>query len=133
MDLETGYKWLSRARFIEWSIRDLNEEIEGLYSCIGLQGISYDKCSVISSPDNKFERIMGEIDKKKRELEKLKKRKEDAVYEIIAKINNLDPSPERTVLMSYYVGCKSMKKISEEIGYELSYIYKLQKKGIRKL
>lgn len=133
MDLETGYKWLSRARFIEWSIRDLNEEIDGLYSCIGLQSVSYDKVSIIASPENKFERIMADIDKKKREVERLKKRKEDVIYEIIARINTLEPSSERTILMAYYVGCKNMKKIADEIGYDLSYCYKLQKKGIRKL
>lgn len=133
MDLETGYKWLSRARFIEWSIRDLNEEIDGLYSCIGLQSVSYDKVSIIASPENKFERIMADIDKKKREVERLKKRKEDIIYEIIARINTLEPSSERTILMAYYVGCKNMKKIADEIGYDLSYCYKLQKKGIRKL
>lgn len=133
MDIKQGKKYLSRARTLEWEIRDRLEIIEKLYFSCGLQGISYDKISVISSPENKLEKIMAEIDEEKREVEKLRKLQKKAIDDIKDKILELEPSPERTVLMKFYVGCKSMKTISNEIGYELSYCYRKQKEGIKKL
>lgn len=133
MDLEQGYEWLSRARTIDFQIKDKIIYIDSLYNCCGLQGIAYDRISVMNSPENKFERIMAEIDQEKRELEKLRKRKETVIHEIKDKIDTLSPAPEKTILMGYFIGCKDMKEISREIKYELKYCYKLRKKGIRKL
>ena len=82
MDLKQGYKWLSRARNIDYQIKDKIIYIDSLYNCCGLQGISYDRISVMSSPENKFERIMAEIDQEKRELEDLRKHKEAVIREI---------------------------------------------------
>lgn len=133
MDFEFGKKWLSRARSIELEIKDKIYLIEALYTCCGLQGISYDKVSVISSPENKLERIMADINDAQKELDALRQKKEIALYEIKQKIEKLDYSPERTVLMGFYVGCHSMSVIAEDLGYEEHYCYELRKKGILKL
>ncbi len=133
MEYKTGFKWLSRARKIDWCIQDKIVYIESLYTCCGLQGISYDKISVITSPENKFERIMGEIDREKREVERLRQLKEELIYEISEKINVLEPSPEKTVLMKFFIGCKDMKKIAIEMKYQENYCYELRRKGIKKL
>ena len=130
MDLKQGYKWLSRARNIDYQIKDKIIYIDSLYNCCGLQGISYDRISVMSSPENKFERIMAEIDQEKRELEDLRKHKEAVIKE---KIDTLSPTPEKTILMGYFIGCKDMKEISREIKYELKYCYRLREKGIKRL
>ena len=42
---------------------------------------------------------------------------------------SLNPSPEKTILVGYYIGCQDMNKIAKDIGYELKYCYKLRKKG----
>lgn len=133
MEIKQAIKYLSRARKLEWEIRDKIIYIESLYTCCGLQGIAYDKISVVSTPENKFERIMAEIDEEKREVERLRTLKKKAIDEITETIDKLEPSPEKTVLMGFYVGCKDMNKIAGEIGYELSYCYRLKKKGIKKL
>lgn len=133
MELKQGYKWLSRARNIDYQIKDKIIYIDSLYNCCGLQGISYDKISVMSSPENKFERIMAEIDQEKRELEELRKIKEAVIKEIKEKIDTLNPTPEKTILMGYFIGCKDMKEISREIKYELKYCYRLREKGIKRL
>lgn len=133
MEHNEGIKWLSRARNIDLQIREKIYHIEALYTCCGLQGIAYDRVSVVSSPENKFERIMADIDKERREVERLRKRRKKIVDEITAKIETLDVSPERTILMGYYAKGENMKKISKELGYELKYCYKLRDKGIEKL
>lgn len=133
MEFEYGNKWLYRARNIDLEIKDKIYLIEALYTCCGLQGISYDKISVITSPENKFERIMADIDKEKRKLEDLRKQKEQAIYEIQAKIDTLETSPEKTILMGFYVKGERMEKIAADIGYEVKYCYRLRKRGIKKL
>ena len=133
MDYKEGMNFLSSARSIDLQIKNKIYLIEALYTVIGLQGISYDKVSVISSPENKFERVIADIDKEKRELEILQMRKEKAIYEIKAKIDRLEDSPEKTVLMGYFIRCHKMKDIADDIGYEIHYAYKLRTKGIEKL
>ena len=133
MDYKEGNQWLSRARRLDYQIRDKIYLIEALYSCCGLQGISYDKVSVITSPENKFENVMADIDKAKRELDELRERKQYVIYEISAKISTLEASPERNILMAFSVGCQEMEKIAKDVGYELSYCYRLKKRGIKML
>ena len=133
MDYESMKRWLKTARSIDYEIKDKMVLLEALYSCCGIQGISYDRVSVISSPENKLEKNMANIDKIKRDIETLCKRKEKAIYEISDVIDKLETSPEKTILMQYYVGCWKMEKIAVDIGYELSYCYQLKKKGIEKL
>lgn len=133
MDYVEGSQWLSRARKLDFQIRDKIYVIDALYTCCELQGISYDRVSVVTTPENKFEKTMVEIDKHKRELEKLRKKKEAVIYEILEKLDTLETSPEKTILIGYYVNCERMEKISRDIGYELKYCYRLRKRGIKML
>lgn len=133
MDYAEGTQWLSRARRLDFQIRDKIYLIEALYTCCGLQGISYDRVSVVTTLENKFERIMADIDKNKRELDSLRKRKEAVIYEILSRLDTLEPSPEKTILIGYYINCERMEKISQDIGYELKYCYRLRKRGIKML
>lgn len=133
MEFEEGKKWLSRARSIELEIKDKIYLIEALYTCCGLQGISYDKISVVSSPENKLERLIADINEAQKELEALRHKKEAAIYEIKSKLDTLENSPEKTILIGFYVACYSMDSIADDLGYELKYCYELRKKGILKL
>ena len=133
MEFEEGKKWLSRARSIELEIKDKIYLIEALYTCCGLQGISYDKISVVSSPENKLERIIADINEAQKELEALRHKKEAVIYEIKSKLDTLENSPEKTILIGFYIACYSMDSIADDLGYELKYCYELRKKGILKL
>ena len=133
MKYEEGKRYLSRVRTIDLQIKEKNYLIEALYTCVGLQGISYDKVSVVSSPDSKFERIMGEITEQKAALEKLQLKKAEVIREITAELNSLGECPERTILVGFYINGMDMEKISEDLGYELSWCYRLRRKGIEML
>lgn len=130
MDIEEGMEWLFRARKIDLQIKDKIYLIEGLYTCCGLQGIAYDKISVVTSPENKFERIMADIDKEQRAIKALQKKKAKVLTEIIDRINTLETSPEKTILMGFYVKGERMENIAKELGYETKYCYRLRRKGI---
>ena len=133
MDIITGKRELAKVRSINLRIKELEYLIEALYSCIGLQGVNYDKISVVSSPDNKFEKIMGDIQELKNEVERWNKKKAKAIKELSQMINTLGECPERTVLFGYYVAGMKMEDISQDLGYEVHYCYKLRDKGIEKL
>lgn len=133
MKYEEGKKHLLGVRRMDLIIKEKMYLIEALYTCIGLQGVSYDKVSVISSPDNKFEMIIGEIDELKKEVERLQLVKAKTIRELSAEINMLGECPERTILFGFYIGGMDMEKIAEDLGYELSWCYRLRRKGIERL
>ena len=133
MKYEEGDKWLKRFQPIDRLIIEKKIQIEALYTCVGVQGISYEKISVISSPENKFENIIADITVLKDELEELQLKKAVIIEEIRDKLNSLGECPERTILFGYYLGGMRMEKLSEELGYELSWCYRLKRKGIEKL
>ena len=133
MDYKSGVKWLTRPQTIDRQIKEEEYIIEGLYTCIGLQGVSYDKISVISSPENKFERIMAEIDEHKKKVEKLRHVRIKIIHEISSRIEALGECPERTILSGFYVGGVEMEKIAKDLEYDLSWCYRLRRKGIKNL
>ena len=133
MKYEEGKKWLTRVRTIDMTIKEKMIQIEALYTCVGLQGISYDKISVVSSPDNKFERVIADITQLKEEVENLQLKKAQIIREISAKLNSLGECPERTILFGFYIGGREMDKLSEDLGYEISWCYRLRRKGIEAL
>lgn len=133
MEYKHGVRFLTRVRALERQIQEEKYLIEALYTCIGLQGISYDKVSVVTSPENKFEKIMAEITEHKSKVESLQIKKANTILEISTRINDLGECPERTILFGYYIGGESMEKLSEDLGYELSWCYRLRRKGIEAL
>ena len=133
MEYKQGVKFLTRVRALERKIQEEKYLIETLYTCIGLQGISYDKVSVVTSPENKFEKIMAQIADHKKKVENLQVQKANLILEISTKIDNLGECPERTILFGYYIGGVNMEKLSEDLGYELSWCYRLRRKGIEAL
>lgn len=133
MEYKQGVRWLTQVRTIDLQIKEKTYLIEALYTCIGLQGISYDKISVVTSPENKFEKIMAEITEEKEALEKLQLKKAKVIREITKGLNALGECPERTILIGFYVNGMDMEKISQDLGYELSWCYRLRRKGIEEL
>ena len=133
MEYKQGVRWLTRVRALERKIQEEKYMREALYTCVGLQGISYDKVSVMTSPENKFEKVMAQIDEHKTKLEELQIKKANVIIEISESINNLGECPERTILFGYYIGGVDMEKLSDDLGYALSWCYKLRRKGIEAL
>ncbi|MBO4544123.1 MAG: hypothetical protein J5725_13215 [Bacteroidales bacterium] len=133
MEYKQGDRWLRRIRALERQIQEEKWVLEALYTCVGLQGISYDRVSVMTSPENKFEKIMAEIDEHKTKVEELQIKKAETIHEISSRINNLGECPERTILYGYYIGGSDMETLSEDLGYELSWCYRLRRKGIEAL
>lgn len=133
MEYKQGIRFLTRVRTIERQIQEEKYLIEELHTCLEAHGISYDEIPVIKTPENKFERIIIEIDEHKRKTEELQIKKAEVIIEISNRIDGLGECPERTILYGYYIGRVGMEKLSEDLGYALSWCYKLRRKGIEAL
>ena len=125
--------WINTVRRIESEIKNLSEECEELRECVGLHGISYDKLAVISSPENKLEKVMARIDLLERKIKALKLDKASAIVEITAELEKMPETPQKAILYRFYIRRTPMAKIAKEIGYDRSYCYKLLKKGRKEL
>lgn len=125
--------WINQARNIQTEINNLTDECQELRECLGLQGIAYDKISVISTPENKLERIMARIDLLERKIKVLKIDKANAVVEIAEELEQMPDSPQKTILYRFYLRQAPMARIAKEMGYDRSYCYKLLKKGRREI
>lgn len=133
MEYKKGHRWLLSIRPLDRQIKKERDLIEELYTCVGIQGISYDRVSVVTSPENKFEKIMAEIDEHKKKLTDLQVKKGELIIKINSRIESLGECPEGTILFQYYICGTRMEKISDDLGFALSYCYKLRRKGIEAL
>ena len=61
MELNEGYRWLSRPRAVDSKIRRLESKIEELRTCLEPNAIRYDAEKVNSSPDDMTSKIFAEI------------------------------------------------------------------------
>lgn len=133
MDFEDGKRWLKRARTIDSIIWEKEQEIKAYEECLTGAGVNYDKISVKSTPENKFEKVMCEIALCYDEIKDLNIRKMEILQEINETLDKLGECPERYVLRAFYVKGLKMTEIAEKINYDEGYCYELRKKGIERL
>ena len=133
MDFEDGKRWLKRARTIDSIIWEKEQEIKAYEDCLTGAGVNYDKISVKSTPENKFEKVMCEIALCYEEIKNLNIRKMEILQEINKTLDKLGECPERYVLRAFYVKGLKMTEIAEKINYDEGYCYELRKKGIERL
>lgn len=63
-------------------------------------------------------------------IERLKKKGEIYKSEILDVIDNLDDPKYAEVLESFFIDCKDLTEIAEEMGYSIRYVKRLYSKGI---
>ena len=133
MELNEGYRWLSRPRAIDSKIRRLESKIEELRTCLEPNAIRYDVDKVNSSPDDMTSKIFAEIDEAERMCHELRLQKANIIFEITNGIENIHNESAKDVLNGFYIAKKRMPDIAEELNYELSWCYRLRRIGIEEL
>lgn len=63
-------------------------------------------------------------------IDRLKKKGEIYKSEILEVIDNLDDTRYAEVLESYFIDCKDLSEIAEEMGYSIRHVKSLYSKGI---
>ena len=133
MEVNEGYRWLSRPRAIDSKIRRLESKIEELKTCLEPNAIQYDKERVNSSPDDMTSKIFAEIDEAERMIHELKLEKASNLFEINQAIENINDESAKDVLNGFYIAKKKMPVIANELNFELSWCYRLRRIGIEQL
>lgn len=129
----TVKKWLKRARVIDVEINQLliakKEAYEYALGC----GVDTSKESVQGSGGN------GSEDKfiKVADYEMMIDKKIDLLLtvknEIIKAVDEVEDSTYRTLLIAYYVNCRTWEQVAEEIGYGVRHIYRIHEEALKKI
>lgn len=133
MDINEGYRWLSRPRAVDSKIRRLERKIEELRTCLEPNAVRYDVDRVNTSPDDITSKIFAEIDEAERMCHELRLQKATYIFEINQAIENINNDSAKDVLNGFYIGKKKMPDIAKELNYDLSWCYKLRRVGIEEI
>lgn len=113
----TKKEWLSRARHIDKEIKALEEAKQGLYeratkSTATMNATGGTQGSYEPYKAEEYAICAAEIDRAEKRLQAVK-------IEVLAAINSIDDpdSTLRTILIEYYVSCKTWEQIAIDIGY----------------
>ena len=133
MDINDVYSWLNRSRKCESEIRRMQNKIEELKCCLLTGGIDYSKDRVQSTPEDSMSKIFAEIDETERMIREKSLERGYLVSEISNEIEKLDSDLEKNILADFFIARKSASQIAKEMSYDVSWINKLKKEGIKKL
>lgn len=131
MELDEGYRWLSRPRAVESKIRRLENKINELRTCLEPNAIRYDVDKVNSSPDDAVSKIFAEIDEAERMCHELRLQKATYIFEITEAIDKIPNETQKDVLYEFYIARRTMPEVASSLSYDLSWCYKQRKAGIK--
>lgn len=120
-------QWLGRARGIDREIEALLRDIQETRDRLTKITQSYSSDGAQSTKDpHKFDKLVGLESQVNRRIDDLL----EAKKEIAEAIQSSTTPPQRTVLYSYYVRCKTMEQIAVETRYSYAHVKRLRAKGI---
>ena len=133
MTIAETVNYLMGVRSFELTIWRLSLQRDELQSCLLPAGIRYDKDVVQTSLEDKLSTIAGAVIELDQRIQELRQQKARLIMRITASIDRLPDSRERTILVAFYIGRKSIKEIADIITYSESHTYQLRRQGVRHL
>ena len=133
MTIAETINYLMGVRSFELTIWRLSLQRDELQSCLLPAGIRYDKDVVQTSLEDKLSTIAGAVIELDQRIQELRQQKARLIMRITASIDRLPDSRERTILVAFYIGRKSIKEIADIITYSESHTYQLRRQGVRHL
>ena len=133
MTIAETVNYLMGVRSFELTIWRLSLQRDELQSCLLPAGIQYDKDVVQTSLEDKLSTIAGAVIELDQRIQELRQQKARLIMRITASIDRLPDSRERTILVAFYIGRKSIKEIADIITYSESHTYQLRRQGVRHL
>lgn len=130
MTIKETYNYLLQVRILESKIQNCILQHDTLRSCLLPKGIRYDVDRVISSPSDQMSEIEAKVVDLERKILRLKHEKQTVMVTITKSIYKLSSDNEKTVLLSYYIGRKTVEQIAEEMETSVRNVYYLKRKAI---
>ena len=133
VEYEEVKKWLKQSRDLNKEINELILAKQEAFEIATGGAIDYSKDRIQSGGSNGTEQRFIRyaeyeiiINKRIDKLVEIKK-------EIFDLIQNIDDSKCRTLLISYYINCKTLEQTADEMDYDVRWIHALHKKAIKKV
>lgn len=133
VEYEEVKKWLKQSRDLNKEINELILAKQEAFEIATGGAIDYAKDRVQSGGNNGTEqRLIRYVDYEiliNKSIDKLVAVKN----KIFTLIQNVDDSKCRTLLISYYINCKTLEQIAEDMEYDIRWVHSLHKKSIKKV
>lgn len=126
------YCKLSAPRKTMARIGSLQSQIKVLEMATLPGAIRYDKDKVQSTPVNKQEEIIADIDERWRKLVEQQKKLVEETTELTDMFSQLDLEKSR-IMQCYYIAGMSWSKVAEEVNYSERHLYRLKGEAIADL
>lgn len=130
MTIKETYNYLLQVRILESKIQNCILQHDTLRSCLLPAGIRYDTDRVISSPSDQMSEITTKVIDLEHQILRLKHEKQMVIVTVTKSIYRLTSDNEKTVLLSYYIGRKTVEQIAEEMETSVRNVYYLKRKAI---
>lgn len=130
------YDFLSRPRFIKSEIRRAEAEQDNLRLSMYPSAVRYDTDKVQSSPVDPMPRYAEKMDELQTRIKRLWLQLNDAQDDIIDKMlkASIQLTPiEQDVIVMFFIGGNTARRIAFELGRTERGIYKIRKRAMRKL
>ena len=127
------YDWLYQVRDLDRQIKRKRAKLDALRSCLTPGATRYDTPRVQSTPEDKLEAVMVQVDELERQVAALQIRKAEAINDISAAIDMLEDQNEATALTCFYIGGQSMIKVADQIYVSERTAYYIRKRAVRHL
>lgn len=125
-------EYLSEVRRINDHIIEQEEYIQRLRDSLDIQGISYDKEKVQTSPDKeRMSKVFAIIIDAEKELEELKTEFIQFRVKVIQQIYDIDDPVYKQILNQVYIDYKTLKECSMNIGFSYDYTRELHLKALK--
>ena len=127
----TAKEYLNQARVLDIEIDEKVEELRRLERksrCVSSMVISE---RVSNGNENNSNAIIDKIIDMQNEINLEIDRLIDLKSEIRDKINQIEIVEYRIVLTKYFINCKTLEKVAEEMNYSRANIFKIYSKAIR--
>lgn len=130
MTIKETYNYLLQVRILESKIQNCILQHDTLRSCLLPAGIRYDTDRVISSLSDQMSEITTKVIDLEHQILRLKHEKQMVIVTVTKSIYRLTSDNEKTVLLSYYIGRKTVEQIAEEMETSVRNVYYLKRKAI---
>lgn len=127
------YDWLYQVRNLDRQIKRKRAKLDALRSCLTPGATRYDAPRVQSTPEDKLEAVMIQVDELERQVEGLQIRKAETINSIADAIDRLEDENEATVLTGFYIGRQPMIKVADQIYVSERTAYYIRKRAVRHL
>lgn len=125
MTREEAKRELAPLKTLDSEIRAVELEIERLMTAATKMTTNYDPINVSHTPKNKLEEVIIKMDEYKSNLSKYLFKYLEHKNECLNKVQKIEISTLRTILIYYYFQNKTLEQTAEAIGKSYQWTYEL--------